>query len=111
MSEIGVIEDQEVERSGGNVFADLGHADAEEKLAKADLAITIARAIRDRGFTQAKAAELLGCAQPDVSNLMRGRLRGFTLDRLLSYLIALGLDVDIVIRPAERDRGQLLVRA
>jgi predicted XRE-type DNA-binding protein len=63
-----------VEESSGNVFADLGLSDPEERLAKADLAIAISREIESRDLTQAEAADLLGAAQPDVTNLMRGRL-------------------------------------
>jgi predicted XRE-type DNA-binding protein len=110
MSDIEVIGGIEIEASRGNVFEDLGHADAEEKLARADLSIAIARAIRDRGLTQTMAAGLLGCAQPDVSRLMRGQVRGFTIERLASYLTALGQDVEIVVRPAGRDRGRIVVR-
>lgn len=100
-----------VEESSGNVFADLGLSDPEERLAKADLAIAISREIESRDLTQAEAADLLGVAQPDVSNLMRGRLVGYSIERLTRLLNALGQDVEIRIRPAGSggDRGHLRV--
>jgi predicted XRE-type DNA-binding protein len=100
-----------VEESSGNVFADLGLMDPEERMARADLAIAISREIEARGLTQGAAAELLGVAQPDVSNLMRGRLSGYSIERLTRLLNALGQDVEIRIRPAgNRDeRGHLRV--
>src|ERR671918_777707 len=91
----------QVEESSGNVFADLGLSDPEERLAKADLAIAISREIESRGLTQAEAADLLGVAQPDVSNLMRGRLSGYSIERLTRLLNALGQDVEIHVRPSQ----------
>jgi predicted XRE-type DNA-binding protein len=100
-----------IEESSGNVFADLGLPDAEQRLAKADLSIQIGREIRARGLTQAEAAKLLGMAQPDVSNLLRGQLSGFSMDRLLRFLNALDQDVEIVVRPATQARAGLRVVA
>lgn len=102
-----------VEKSGGNVFADLGLPNAEERLAKADLAIAIAREIETRSLTQAAAAVLLGVAQPDVSNLMRGRLSGYSIERLTRLLNVLGQDVEIRVRRARAGtrRGHLRVAA
>lgn len=104
-------EDVGVEGSSGNVFQDLGLPDAEERLAKALLSREIARVIDERGLTQAQAAERLGASQPDISNLVRGRLSGFGLERLTRYLKALGRDVEIRVRPNSGglDRGQLRV--
>lgn len=101
----------QVEESSGNVFADLGLSDPEERLAKADLAIAISREIEARGLIQSEAAELLGVAQPDVSNLMRGRLSGYSIERLTRLLNALGQDVEIRIRPSgmRGGRGHLRV--
>jgi predicted XRE-type DNA-binding protein len=91
-------------RGTGNVFADLELPDAEALLAKARLASMISRGIESRGLTQAQAAEVLGTTQPVVSNLSRGRLSGFSLDRLVRFLNALGHDVEIRVgpRPARR---------
>jgi predicted XRE-type DNA-binding protein len=91
-------DDITVMAGSGNVFADLGVAEPEEELAKAQLASHIRVAIGRRKLTQAKAAELMGLDQPKVSALMNGRLVGFSSDRLLRCLTALGQDVDIVVR-------------
>jgi predicted XRE-type DNA-binding protein len=84
--------------SGGNVFEDLGLQNAPELQAKADLAWEIGRTLEERGLTQAQAAELLGIDQPKVSALVRGRLTGFSMERLYRFLNALGSDVEIVVR-------------
>lgn len=88
-----------VERSSGNVFEDIGLAQSAELLAKSEIAARIAAIVEKRGLTQAKAAEILGIDQPSVSDLVRGRLRGFSSDRLFRFLNALGQDVQIVIVP------------
>ena len=88
-----------VERSSGNVFEDIGLAESAELLVKSEIAARIAVIIEKRGLTQAKAAETLGVDQPSVSDLVRGRLRGFSSDRLFRFLNALGQDVKIVIVP------------
>lgn len=88
-----------ITQSTGNVFADLGLEDADEALAKAGIAARICEAITARKLTQARAATLLGVDQPKISALMRGRLDGFSTDRLFRFLNALGLDVEIVIKP------------
>ena len=93
-----------VTQSSGNVFADLGLPDAEEALAKADLARQIARIIERRGWTQGRAAQVLGVDQARVSNLVRGRLEGFSTDRLLRFLNLLDQDVEIAVRPAPASR-------
>ncbi len=96
----------------GNVFADLGFPNAEEMLAKAELAQKISSIIMRRRLTQAQAANVLGVDQPKVSALRRGRLSGFSLERLLRFLILLGRDVEIVVKnrpPASRRHARLLV--
>ena len=89
-----------VEDSSGNVFADLQCKDAEDRLAKADIAISIGRAIKELRLTQAEAARTLGIDQPGVSKLLKGQLRGFSTDRLFKFLTALDRDVVITIKPA-----------
>lgn len=84
----------------GNVFADLGHPRPAEALAKAELARKISAMIARRGLTQAAAAEVLEIDQPKVSALKRGRLAGFSMDRLVRFLVLLGNDVEIVVKPA-----------
>jgi len=103
----------EVETGSGNVFADLGLPDADAHLLKAQLVSRIDGIIRRRKLTQAKAAELLGLSQPDVSRLLRGHFRDFSLERLLRLLMALDRDVEIVIRrkPKSRARSQLHITA
>lgn len=91
----------------GNVFADLGLPDADELLAKSTLAIHIGRAIKGRGLTQTAAGEIMGIDQPKVSAIVRGRLDGFSSDRLLRFLNDLGHDVDIQVSgPKPEGRGR-----
>jgi predicted XRE-type DNA-binding protein len=92
--------------SSGNVFADLGLPNPEEMLAKAELAIKIAEILRQRRLTQVQAAEALGVDQPKVSALIRGRLSGFSIERLLRFLLLLGTDVSITIMPRQRLRSK-----
>jgi predicted XRE-type DNA-binding protein len=94
-----------------NVFADLGVADPVGALAKAELARAIGAIITTRGLTQARAAEVLGIDQPKVSALMRGRLSGFSIDRLLRFLLALDLDVEITVRAGTPRGGRVSVHA
>ena len=91
-----------VERSSGNVFADLGLPNADELLLKAEIVAEILRLIKLKKLTQSKAATLTGVAQPDLSNLLRGKFRGFSIERLLLMLTAFGRDVEVVVRPAGR---------
>ena len=107
---IGRAQAQAVYRVGDNIFADLGRPDADELLAKAELARAIRHLIAARGLTQAVAARLLGIAQPDVSNLHRGRLAGFSMERLYRFLNLLGQDVRIVVQPKPRSRTRATVR-
>ena len=95
----------------GNVFADLGVAAPEEELTKAQLASHIRLLIRRRRLTQAQAARLMGIDQPKVSALINGRLGGYSSDRLMRLLAALGQDVDIVVKanPRRRARGHVRV--
>lgn len=94
-----------VQRGSGNVFADLGLPDADAHLLKAGLVTRIDAIIRQRGLTQTQAARLLGLSQPDVSRLLRGDFREYSLERLLRLLTALGPDVDIVVRQSGSSCG------
>lgn len=101
-----------IERGSGNVYADLGRPDADAQLLKAELVSRIDEIIRQGRLTQVQAAELLGLSQPDVSRLLRGQFRDYSVERLLRLLMALGRDVDIVIRtPKRRRAGRLSVEA
>ncbi len=90
--------------SSGNVFADLRLPNPEERLVKAELARKISEIIATQKLTQVQAAEILGIDQPKVSLLIRGRLSGFSTDRLISYLNSLGSDVEITIKPKPENR-------
>jgi predicted XRE-type DNA-binding protein len=99
-----------VEEGSDNVFADIGFPDADERLAKAALALRITEAIRSRRLTQTAVAGLLKIDQPKVSRLMRGQLSGFSTERLMHFLTRLGRDVEIVVKPIPRSRRQGHVR-
>ena len=95
--------------SSGNVFADLGLDEADELMAKANLALHIRRTIEARNLTQAQAADILGIDQPKVSAIINARLDGFSTDRLMRFLNDLGCDVTIsVSAPHPKVRGQLV---
>jgi len=99
-----------VHASSGNVFADLALPDADEALVKAELARRIGRILHQRRLTQHQAATLLGLDQPKVSALLRGKLQGFSLERLLRFLTALDRDVEIVIKRKPRSRRPARLR-
>lgn len=94
----------------GNVFADLGLPEPEERLAKARVAYRIHEVIVSSGLTQAQAARRTGLTQPNISDITRGKLKGFTLDRLFQCLNALDQDVEIVIRPKQPDAVDAVTR-
>ena len=85
----------QIEEGSGNVFADLGFADAEERLAKSRLAALITEIIDEEGWTQAQAARKLNTHQPTISALRKGRLKSITYDRLVGWVLALGRPVEI----------------
>jgi len=87
------------EVGSGNVFKDLGLPNAEEHLIKAQLVHKIDTILKKRKLTQAQAGKLLGVPQPDVSKMLRGEFRQFSVERLLRFLVALNQDVKIVVRP------------
>jgi predicted XRE-type DNA-binding protein len=99
----------EMEPGSGNVFADLGLADAGKHLIKAGLVIKIDRAIRQRHLTQTGAAQLMGIDQPKVSAMLAGQFRGYSVERLMRFLVALGHDVEIVVKPVKRGSAELRV--
>ena len=102
----GVSKRIEVEEGSGNVFGDLGLPNPEERLAKADLAMRIADAIRGRRLTQTRAAHILRIDQPKISRLLRGQLSGFSTERLMHFLTLLGRDVEITVKRVPRSRRQ-----
>jgi predicted XRE-type DNA-binding protein len=96
--------------SSGNVFEDLGLPESEELLAKAALANQIASIITSRRLTQEAAARVLGTGQPKVSELLAGKLDGFSMERLIRFLNALDCDVQIVVTPKPRSRESATLR-
>jgi predicted XRE-type DNA-binding protein len=99
----------EREASSGNVFADLGLVDADEHLIKAGLVAKIGRIISQRKLTQAAAAKLMNIDQPKVSAMLAGQFRGYSVERLMRFLVALGHDVEIVVKPGKRGAAELRV--
>ena len=96
--------------STGNVFADLNLPKADDLLAKAELVARIIQEIERRRLTQGQAATLLGIDQPKVSALKQGRLSGFSIERLLRFLLLLGRDVEITIREKPKSRTTARLR-
>src|ERR1043165_267761 len=86
-----------VKRSSGNIFADIGLPNAEDHLVKAQIVVAIGNLIRNQKLTQTAAAKKIGLKQPDVSRLLDGRFEGFSLERLIALLLALGSDVTIEV--------------
>jgi len=101
-----------VERGSGNVYRDLGYADSEGMLVKAQLVTKIAEILHHRRLTQQEAARILRLTQPKISRLLRGQFRGISEGRLLRCLTRLGRDVQIVVRraPPRRIRGRVSIR-
>lgn len=89
-----------IEKSSGNVYADLGMPDAEEMLVKARLAAKIGEIIKYRHLTQQQAAGILGMPQSKVSNMLRGNFRGISEAKMLECLNLLGRDIEIVVKKA-----------
>ncbi len=102
-----------VQASSGNVFADLGFTDAEERQTKLRLAYSINQSLDRRGWSQTEAARRLGLNQPKISAMRNFRLQGFSVERLMRLLTCLNKDIEIVIREKPRSRrpGQVVVRA
>jgi predicted XRE-type DNA-binding protein len=100
-----------IEKSSGNVFADLGLPRPEQELLKAKLVLQIYRLIKQRGITQTEAGKVLGIKQPHVSALMRNRAGAFSVERLMDFLTALGQDVQITVRPTRKQFGEVSVVA
>lgn len=98
---------EKITRGSGNVFEDLGFDHPEEHQAKAELALHIITIIADRALTQKEAATLIGATQPDISKLKSGQLKGFTLDRLFSFLLRLNRNIQIRVTKARGKSGKL----
>jgi predicted XRE-type DNA-binding protein len=101
-----------ITRGSGNVFADLGFPNPEEHQTKARLVSHIADIIEARDMTQTAAARLFGVDQPKISAMLNGRFRGFSVYRLMSFIAALGHNVEIVTkkpRRREEETGHIVV--
>ena len=103
------MEEMECETSSGNVFADLGIENPEEEQTKAKLVWEIEQVIKKRKLTQAAAAEVMEITQPKVSALIRRKLDGFSVERLIHFLNRLGQDIDIIVRPKPHSRKQAII--
>ncbi|MEO8409191.1 MAG: helix-turn-helix transcriptional regulator [Propionivibrio sp.] len=102
-----IIEGVEVQRSSGNVFADLGLPDAEKLKIKTGLVVEIRKAMRALGLTQQEAAKRMGIPQPKVSSMMRGDFTNLSERKLMDCLNRLGYDIEIKVRPAAEPVGHL----
>jgi predicted XRE-type DNA-binding protein len=104
-----IIDGIEVETGSGNVFADLGLADAEKLKIKSGLVIEITRAIRNLGLTQDEAARRMGITQPKVSALLRGDFSNLSERKLMECLSRLGYDIEITVKPVSAPVGRLRI--
>lgn len=97
--------------SSGNVFADLNLPQADDLLAKAELTAKIIAEIQRRRMTQTQAAAILGIDQPKISALKQGKLSGFSIERLIRFLLLLGRDIEITVKgkPGRRSPARLRV--
>ncbi len=102
-----IIEGVEVQRSSGNVFADLGLPDAEKLKIKTGLVVEIRKAMRALGLTQQEAAKRMGIPQPKVSSMMRGDFTNLSERKLMDCLNRLGYDIEIKVRLAAEPVGHL----
>ena len=103
-----IVHGVEVHRGAGNVFADLGLADAEKLKIKTGLVIEIRKAMKNLGLTQQEAAKRMGITQPKVSDMMRGDFTNLSERKLMDCLTRLGYDIEIKVRPAQSEIGQLM---
>lgn len=98
------------ERGSGNVFADIGLPRTSEHLIKAELVFKIDQLLKSKKLRQVDAAKLFGVKQPDISKMLRGDFRQFSVERLMRFLVALGQDVEIVVKPHRGDVGEAQLR-
>ena len=88
-----------IEMGSGNVFADLGYADADSHLFKAQLVTRMKDVMAERGLTQTAAAKAAGVSQPDISRLLKGHFRDVSVERIMRILTRLGCEVEVTVRP------------
>jgi predicted XRE-type DNA-binding protein len=105
----------EVHEGSGNIFADLGLPAADNHFLKAQIVAELYRLTNARKLTQDKAGEVMGISQPEVSRLFKGNFREYSIERLMAFLTAFDLDVEIISRPRPKrakksDRGQIIFK-
>lgn len=102
-----------VEAGSGNIFADLELPDAGEAMLKSQIVVVLHRLIKARKLTQSAAAKRLGIGQPDLSHILRGNFRGWSVERLMRMLTAFDQDVEIIVRPHDRagENGSIRLNA
>jgi predicted XRE-type DNA-binding protein len=102
----------EVHKSSPNIFADLGLPDAETHFLKGQIVAELYRLVQETKLTQAKAGATMGISQPEVSRLFKGHFREYSVERLMGFLTAFDRDVEIVVKPREKDgiRGHITFR-
>jgi predicted XRE-type DNA-binding protein len=105
MSKRRIAEKPEVHERSANVYRDLGVADADEMLVKAQLVTKIRDIIREKGLTQVEVAAIVGLPHPKLSGILRGQFRGVSERKLIDCLTGLGRDVEIVVKAAPRRRA------
>lgn len=96
--------DNRVEISSGSVYADLGFKNHEEMETKSNLVMEISKVIKKKKLTQTEAAEIFSISQPKLSELLSGRFRGYSIERLIHFLNEIGQDVDIIVKSKPRNR-------
>lgn len=99
-----------IEMGTGNVFADLGYADADSHLFKAQLVTRMKDVIDQRGLTQTAAAKAAGVSQPDISRLLKGHFRDVSVERILRMLTRLGCEVEVIVRPVGSEAQGAAIR-
>lgn len=99
-----VEEETESEIGTGSIYAQLGYKNHEEMETKSNLVIEIAKAIKKKRMTQTQAAKMLGISQPKLSELLNGRFRGYSVERLMHFLNELGQDIEIIVKSKPRNR-------
>lgn len=97
-----------VHESSGNVFEDLGLADAHGHKLKAELVLKLSKIVEDRKLTQTAAAKIVGTSQPDLSRLLKGHFRDVSAERLIKMLQRLGSEVEITVRREGKDVGEAI---
>ena len=98
-------ENSTIRRGTANVFADLGFADADTHLLKAELVARMQDIMTDRKLSQTAVAAMVGVSQPDISRMLKGQYREISVERLMRMLTKLGCEIDIVVKPAGRDEA------